>query len=1099
VSSAVTVTILITDLVGSTGLRTRVGPAAAETLRREHFELLREEIENSDGREVKNLGDGLMVAFSSASGAVACAVAMQQRVERRNRSSDEQLAMRVGISMGDATVEEDDFFGLPVVEAARLCDRAAGGQILASDLIARLAGSAGGHAFAAVGALELKGLPEPVETVETLWEPQDATPLPPRMQEMPPGGFVGRVAERECLAELFHQARKGSRRLALISGEPGIGKTRLSTRTALDSRSEGAVVLYGRCDDELAVPYGLWVEALTHYVEYAPEKTLRAHVERHGGELVRLVASLKDRLPDISAPRETDPDTERYLLWGAVVGLLQEASQEEPLVLVLDDLHWGDKPTLLLLKHVISQGQRIRALVIGTYRESDLTHGHPLAEILAELHREEGVERLSLKGLDQQDVAEIMKRAAGHELDEAGVELSKQLFSETDGNPFYTGELLRHLLESGALRQQDGGRWTVSGTLSELGLPQSVREVLGRRIERLGPEMQKALSVAAVVGREFDTDLLLRVIEYSEDTLLELLEQAVAASVLTESPAVPGRFSFAHALINHTLYEELGTTRRARLHRRVAEALEDLLGADPGERISELAQHWAKATTAVDLSKAVAYARRAGEHALQELAPDEALRWFSQAVELQGQQSRIEPAERCDLLIGLGEAQRQVGEAGFRETLLEACRLASEIGDPDRAARAALANNRGQPSVFGEVDKERMAALERALDLDHSANLAHRAQLISLQAMELEFDSDHQRRRALADGALQFARDADDPRTLAAVLRDHFWTVWAPDTLERRRATVSELLGMLDEVGDPALEFWAVLQEVGVSIESGDLDRAESALLRVVHLADELGQPTLTWFSAYLAGPAFALLRGNLAEAERLAEWALQIGTDAAQADAFMVYGAQFAEICVQQGRGDEIVEVVEENVEANPGIPGWRAGLAHVYCWLGRTEEGGAILQEAAKDRFDHVPWDQFRSSALTLYADAASQAGVRDAAAPLYELLEPWAEQIVWNGGTTYGHVRTYVGLLAATLGWDDLADKHLGLASQILEEKRMLLWASRTRLGWAEALAGQGETERAQAQAARALALAREHGYGAIERRAAAVVETGSAAKR
>jgi class 3 adenylate cyclase/tetratricopeptide (TPR) repeat protein len=1040
---------LITDLVGSTGLSTRVGPAVAETLRRQHFELLREAIEETGGREVKNLGDGLMVAFSSASGAVACAHAMQQRIERRNRSSDEQLAMRIGISMGDAAVDEDDYFGAPVVEASRLCDRASGGQILASDLIGRLASSAGEYPFTALGAMELKGLPEAVETVEILWEPQAAAPLPPRIQEMPPGGFVGRTAERERLAELFQEARNRSRRLALISGEPGIGKTRLATRTALDERSEGAVVLYGRCDEELAVPYGLWVEALTHYVDHAPEKLLRAHVERHGGELVRLVPLLKERLPDISAPRETDPDTERYLLWGAVVGLLQEASQEEPLVLVLDDLQWGDKPSLLLLKHVISQGQKIQALLIGTYRDSDLTHGHPLTEILADLHREEGVERLALKGLDQGDVVEIMERAAGHELDEASVELSKQLFSETDGNPFYTGELLRHLLESGALRQQDGGRWTVSRSLSELGLPQSVREVVGRRIERLGPQMQKTLSIAAVIGREFDTDLLLRVMEYSEDTLLDLLEQAAAASVLTESPAVPGRFSFAHALINHTLYEELGTTRRARLHRRVAEALEDMLGTDPEGRISELAQHWAKATTPMDMPKAVDYARRAGERALQELAPDEGLRWFSQAVELEGQQPQIDPAEHCDLLIGLGEAQRQVGEAGFRETLLDACRLASEIGDANRAARAALANNRGLPSVFGDVDMERIAALERALELDDSADLANRAQLISRLGMEREFDFDHDRRRALAAEALQLARDAGDPRTLATVLADHFWTVWAPDTLERRRAIVSELLGMLDDVGDPALEFWASLQDVCVSIESGNLDRAETTSQGLVQLADELGQ--------------------------------------------------QFAELCVQQDRGDEIVEIVEENVEANPGIPGWQAGLAHVYCWMGRTEEGGAVVEEAAKDRFDHVPWDQFRLSALTLYADAASQAGVREAAAPLYELLEPWAEQIVWNGGTTYGQVRTYVGLLAATLGRDDLADEHLALACQFLEEKHMLLWESRTHLGWAEALASRGETERAQAQAAKALALAGEHGYRAIERRAAAIVETGSAAKR
>ena len=368
--------------------------------------------------------------------------------------------------------------------------------------------------------------------------------------------------------------------------------------------------------------------------------------------------------PTSPSPRETDPDTERYLLFGAVVGLLREASREEPLVLVLDDLHWADKPTLLLLKHVVSRGQGMHALIIGTYRESDLSRGHPLAEMLADLHREQRVERIALEGLEQLDIVGIMERAAGHELDEAGLGLSKQLYSETDGNPFYTGELLRHLIESGTLYQQDGGRWAVRGALSELGLPQSVHEVLGRRIDRLGPGAQEALSVAAVIGRDFDVDLLLQVTEDSDDELLELLEQAVAASVLIESASVPGRFSFAHALINHSLYQDLGTTRRARLHHRIGEVLEESLGSEPRARVSELAYHWAKAAP-VDLPKAISYARLAGERALEDLGPDEALRWFQQALELQGQQSEVDPAERCDILIGLGEAERQAGKASL--------------------------------------------------------------------------------------------------------------------------------------------------------------------------------------------------------------------------------------------------------------------------------------------------------------------------------------------------------------------------------------------------------------------------------------------------
>jgi class 3 adenylate cyclase len=1099
-SSTETAAILMTDLVGSTGLATRIGPAAAERLRREHFELLREAISICGGREVKSLGDGLMVALPSASSAVGCAVAMQQQIERRNRRSGEQLAIRVGLSVGDVTHEENDYFGTPVVEAARLCERAGGGQILARDLIAPLAGERGGHSFTALDALELKGLPEPVGTVEVGWKLDEAAslPLPPRLQELPAVGFVGRGAERGLLRVLFDEASEGQRRLALVSGEPGIGKTRLCSHAALEARAKGAAVLYGRAEEELSLPYGPWLEALSHYVEHAPAPVLQDHVASHGGELARLVPALRDRVADVPQPRETDPDTERYLLWGAVVGLLRAAAADLPFVLVLDDLHWADKPTLLLLRYVAAQGQGMRALVLATYRESDLAAEHPLTDTLAALHREQGVERLALEGLGEPEIVEIMERAAGHELDKPGLGLSRELFLETDGNPFYTGELLRHLLESGAIHQErESGRWSVRGSLSELALPQSVREVIGQRARRLGEDAQRALQVAAVIGRDFDLELLLRATEKSEDRLLELLEQAIAASVLGESASVPGRFFFAHALIGHTLYEELSTTRRARLHRRVAETLEDLCGGDPGARVGELARHWAKAaTTASDVRKAITYARLAAERALSELAPDEAVRWFHQALELQDEQSDIDVGERCELLIGLGEAQRQAGEAAFRETLLEASRVAFELEDADRAARAALANSRGTQSTFGTVDEERLVALDRALELDRFANPARCARLMLLQALELLTGHDHERRRALAEEALALARDAGDPHTLAYTLRDSALALWGPDAVDLTIALVDELLEKATEVGDPALEFWGAYYETQISALRGDLERADAALVRERGLADELGQPTLHWFTLYMDA-GVALLRGDLAEAERLAGEGLQVGNEAGQPDAFMIYGSQLAMIRLYQGRGGELVALVEESAEANPGLPVWQAGLAQLYCWVGRTAEAATIVERAAADRFAHVPHDFIRLTTLAIYADAASQAGVREAAAPLYELMEPWADQIVWNGAITYGDVRTYLGLLAATLGWDERADEHFSLACGLQERNGLLLWAARARLGWAEALARRGERERAGAEAGRALKLASEHGYGAIERRAGALLKAGAAA--
>jgi class 3 adenylate cyclase len=489
VGSVETVTILITDLVGSTGLESRIGPAAAEELRHEHFGLLREVIGEAGGRELKNTGDGLMAAFGSAAATVSCAVSVQQRFERRNRSAAEQLPIKVGVSAGDASAVEGDYFGMPVIEAARLCDRCSGGQILAKELVAHLAAGRR-HAFRAVGALELKGLTEPLEAVEVQWEPvlSSGIALPERLRELPASGYVGRVAERERLSELWRQACEGSLRLALISGEAGVGKTRLATYLALQAHGEGRTVLYGLCDEDLGVPYQPWVQALRFYVGEAPRPILERYVARHEGELARLVPDLGNRVSELPSPRQSDPETERYLLYTAAAGLLEVAGEQEPLLVILDDLQWADGQTLSLLRHVVASDASMPVMVVGTYRDSDLSRDHPLTALLADLHREQGVERIALTGLGAEDVLALMEAAAGHELGEGGRALAEEITRESAGNPFFAGELLRHLTESGAIARDDGGRWRLVGDLAELGLRQSVREVIGRRVERLGSD-----------------------------------------------------------------------------------------------------------------------------------------------------------------------------------------------------------------------------------------------------------------------------------------------------------------------------------------------------------------------------------------------------------------------------------------------------------------------------------------------------------------------------------------------------------------------------------------------------------------------------------
>jgi predicted ATPase len=386
--------------------------------------------------------------------------------------------------------------------------------------------------------------------------------------------------------------------------------------------------------------------------------------------------------------------------------------------------------------------------------------------VLADLRSLQGVQRIALHGLGADEVAELMTAIAGHQLDADAIELAGEIAAETDGNPFFVGEILRGLSESGVLVfDEASARWSIDPSAG-IAMPESVRDVIERRVQRLGEESLEALRLAAVVGREFDLELLSAVVEIDEARLLDDLEAAVAASVLAESSDQVGRFRFVHALINQTLYDGLGAMRRARMHQRVAQALEQVYGADP-EHFGELALHWRLAAVSVDKAKAAHYAFEAGRRALDDLAPAEAVKYFTDAVEQIGE---VDSRERCEALIGLGEAQLQTGVAAFRETLLEASRIASELRDGELAARASLANNRGFFSALGAVDDERITAIERAIELDDPPNPARRARLLALQAQELAWDADFARRWALAEEAIELARGAGDKRALADVL-----------------------------------------------------------------------------------------------------------------------------------------------------------------------------------------------------------------------------------------------------------------------------------------------------------------------------------------
>ena len=732
------------------------------------------------------------------------------------------------------------------------------------------------------------------------------------------------------------------------------------------------------------MPYQPWVQALGYLVKEAPQPVLDGHVERFGGDLARLVSALRDRVSELPAPRQSDPETERYLMYAAIAGLLEGAGEHKSLLLILDDLQWADSPTLSLLRHVVASGSSIPVMVVGTYRDSDLSREHPLTALLADMRREQGVERIKLKGLGVEDVVALMEAAAGHEMDEIGRALAAEITRETAGNPFFAGELLLHLTESGAIVQGDGGRWRLVGDLAELGLPESVREVIGRRVERLGPDARTALSAAAVIGRDFDLDLLLAVVDLPEARLLDLLEDAVAASLLQENRNRAGRLTFTHGLVEHTLYEDLAATRRVRLHKRVAEALEEQCGDEPGERLGELAGHWAAAVVTADCAKAIHYARRAGERALQQLAPDEAARWYRQALELHAQAPGGERAERCELLIGLGEAQRQVGNAESRQTLLDAAGLAEELGDADRLCRAVLANSRGLWSQVNAVDAERVQALEAAVGA-LAEDDRRRAQVLALLACELHYAGEPACCRALAEQAIEIARAAGDPAALADTLAYALFAIWGPGELTERERLTEELVELTNSVGDPSLSFRAASRSTVLGTEAGERARVESGFATMRALAASVPEPSIAHLRL-MHEAGWAVVQGELEAAEQWNVQMFEVGRASGQPDAAAWYGALLFHLRNLQGRLAELVEPSVRLAADPDSRSAWRAAAALALIESAREDEAREL---ALAEDFTAVPWDVVWSVAMFMWAEVCTRLGAIDRATTLYELL--------------------------------------------------------------------------------------------------------------
>ena len=1056
------VTFVLSDIEGSSGLWERDREAMARALEL-HDELIAGAVAAGGGYllKAKGEGDATLSVFRRASDGVAAAAALQTELGAAAWPAGLALRVRVAVHTGEAHERSGDYFGPALNRAARLRALARGGATVLSQATAEIVRDRlPDHLeLVDVGERQLRGLSRPERVFELRSRARRPAPgpaaTPARIQLALPrplaGGaefpFVARERELDRLRQLWTNRGPGVP-AAMVAGEAGIGKTRLASELARSLLREGALVLYGRCDEGLALPYQPFVEALRPAAHALGSDQLMAELGRLAPELGRLWPELDA----LEQPLSSDPETERYTLFQAVSALLVTASRAQRVLLVLDDLHWAAQPTLLLLRHLVRSERPLRGLVLGSYRETELDDDHPLPGLLADLQRDPGTTTVRIGGLDERAIAALLQAAAGHALDERAAEYARRLRAETGGNPFFIRELLAHLVESGTFYRA-GERWTTDLAAAELDVPEGLRQVIRQRVARLSEPARGALAVAAVAGPRFSLALLEAVLG-ERPGLLDALDESVAAGLLTE--AGPGEYAFAHALVRQTLYDEQSAARRMRRHRELAETLEQQPG--PDAHVEALAHHFAHAAADGQATKAAAYALAAGRHATARLAYEDAAAHYERGLAALELAQPPDPERRCELLLALGEARWNLGDGtGAQQACQVAAELAERLDDAARLARAALTFcGPSRITYTRAVGQSGVDLLERALGALGEAETPLRARTMARLALSLSYIPAHrERRRALADEALAMARRIGEPAALAEALAANHEAAWGPDNAAERLALSRELAGRAAELGDGALAATAHARSAGTLLELADVDASGRELQRLERLAEALQQSYPRWFVA-VARATRAYLEGRLEDCEALAHAAAIVGRGWNEDTAMGMLAIQLLHVRSEQRRFEEALEYAERIAERLSDLPTARIGLALTYAQCGRHADARQEVERLSHGDFSEIPRDAVWLASICGLCEVAALLDDAQHARPLYALLLPYADRCALiTSVDCLGSTARPLGLVATTLSRFDDAARHFETALAINSRIQSPLLIAHTQHGYARAL--------------------------------------------
>jgi class 3 adenylate cyclase len=1082
-----TVTFLLTDVEGSTRIW-EADPSLAGTAFARHDALVAEHLTSFGAGRPRDQGEGdsAFAVFARVSDAVECALALQRAMYAEPWPDGATIRVRMALHTGEAELSNGNYKGSAVHRCARLRGLAHGGQIVLSEATAQLARDqlADRVTLLDMGVHELRGLHHP-EHVYQLCHPElpvdfaplqsgsgpprqlvvgRAAPLPAPLASSSEGVFVGRD---ELLAELEAQSSTPNAvgaRLVFISGEPGIGKSRLAAQFAATVHPRGVTVLFGRCDEEALRPYQPFAEALSGYVRALPVDQLQYRLGGLATGLGRLLPELSDRIPGLGQPAWNDAQSERFRMFEAVAGFLSELRTTAPVLLVLDDLQWADQATLLLLRHLARHADLGRVVIVGTYRDESESLPPQFADTLIALDREHSITHVRLRGLEEADVTSLLA-AVSAQPDTATrtAALARMLCEETEGNPFFIGEMLRELAETSEIREDDG-RWRSDARLDRIHVPSGVRGAVAQRLARLSEPANRVLATAAVIGRQFRFDVLGAVVDLDEERLLETLDDAVHAGLIREVHGALGVYVFSHALVRQSLYEGLTTTRRARLHGRVGEALEALFSNAPEPPLAELAYHYCQAAGFGDAAKAIDYAWRAGRQATQLLAYEDASRLYQMALDVLDASTPGDDTRRYELLCAVGESAWRTSDVGSaRASFLRAADLARQLRDPVRLAAAALglggAGFRPWWTERGLVDDVLVALLEEALDALDPGDSALRVKLLGSLAQQF-FVTDADRRQQLADESLAMARRIGDPATLVQALLYWRFAQWRFSNVQDRLTVTNEAVELAQALDQRELVMQALSFRLVDRIEVGDVGGADADAAALESAASELHVPYYQWATKLYAAMR-ATLEGRFADAELFVNEAFDLGQLTRGSAAIGMMGAQLGILRREQGRVQEF-EAIVAAATGEVDLP-WRVARVLADLDAGRELRARREFDEIAAEQFADVPDDVFRSITLALLAEVCWRLDDAERAKSLYALLQPHRDQLVLLTFAVVflGTVSHYLGLLAiATRSWDEAAD-HLEHAMASHARLRAAPYHARTQLAYVRLLLARDAT--------------------------------------